>query len=128
MGYLLNETLKNYQKKAPTAWTPVDNTYYHFLTFDLGAVKIINKIATLGHKHRPEYVTEFVIQYSDDGELWRSYVSPGGEVQVTNFNKFNFFVCFLSLLLLNLCYALIDMQNVCAMRVCLMFCAFFLKK
>lgn len=72
------------QKKAPSSWTPIENTYYHFLTFDLGETRTINKIATLGRSHTNEYVTEFVVQYSDDGEIWRSYVSPGGEVQVTN--------------------------------------------
>lgn len=77
-------------KKGKLSWTPLENTYYHFLTFDLGEVRTINKIATLGRPHTNEYVTEYIIQYSDDGELWRSYVSPGGEVQVTH-------ICFKSL-------------------------------
>lgn len=73
---------KNLKGKA--SWTPIENTYFHFLTFDLGDTRTINKIATLGRPHTNEFVTEYVVQYSDDGELWRSYVSPGGEVQVTN--------------------------------------------
>lgn len=64
------------------SWTPIENTYYHFLTFDLGDKRIISSISTLGRSHTNEFVTEYIIQYSDDGELWRSYVSPGGEVQV----------------------------------------------
>lgn len=71
-------------QKGKVSWTPVENTYYHFLTFDLGEVRTINKIATLGRPHTNEFVTEYIIQYSDDGELWRTYVSPGGEVQVTH--------------------------------------------
>lgn len=43
---------------------------------------MVRKLATLGRSHTKEYVTEFVIQYSDDGEMWRSYVNPDGEVQV----------------------------------------------
>lgn len=73
--------------KGMASWTPMENTYYHFLTFDLGETRTINKIATLGRPHTNEFVTEYVVQYSDDGELWRSYVSPGGEVQVTNNNQ-----------------------------------------
>lgn len=64
------------------SWTPIENTYYHFLTFDLGDTRTITKIATLGRSHTEEFVTEFIIQYSDDGELWRSYISPGGEIKV----------------------------------------------
>lgn len=75
------------------SWTPIENNYYHFLTFDLGDKRIVSKIATLGRSHTNEFVTEYVIQYSDDGELWRSYVSPGGEVQVKihPYNKTNCF-------------------------------------
>lgn len=71
---------------APTtalaSWTPVENNYFHFLTFDLGEKRTVTKVATLGRSYTNEYVTEFVIQYSDDGEMWRSFVTPAGEVQV----------------------------------------------
>lgn len=69
----------------------MENTYYQFLTIDLGDTRMIKKIATLGRSHTNEFVTEYIVQYSDDGELWRSYVARDGEVQVkilkTN-NKF----------------------------------------
>lgn len=72
---------------APTtalaSWTPIENNYYNFLTFDLGHKRTITKVATLGRSHTNEYVTEFVVQYSDDGEMWRSFVTSAGEVQVT---------------------------------------------
>lgn len=67
-----------------TAWTPVENTYYNFLTFDLGDKRMIKKIATLGRANTKECVTEYIIQFSDDGEQWRSYVNPDGEVQVND--------------------------------------------
>lgn len=69
---------------AEAAWTPVENTYYHFLTLDLGDTRTITKISTLGRAHTNEFVTEFIVQYSDDGELWRSYISTGGEIKVKN--------------------------------------------
>lgn len=65
----------------------MENTYYQFLTFDLGDQRMIKKIATLGRSHTNEFVTEYIIQYSDDGELWRSYVARGGEVQVKKINR-----------------------------------------
>lgn len=48
----------------------------------MGEKRKVEKIATLGRANTNEFVTEYIVQYSDDGELWRSYVSPGGEVQV----------------------------------------------
>lgn len=44
---------------------------------------MIRSIATLGRGNTKEFVTEYVMMYSDDGEQWRSYVNPDGEVQVT---------------------------------------------
>lgn len=67
---------------AISAWTPRENNYNHFLTYDLGEKRTINKIATLGRSHTNEFVTEYIVQYSDDGELWRSYISSGGEDKV----------------------------------------------
>lgn len=45
---------------------------------------MIKKIATLGRSTTKECVTEYIIQFSDDGEQWRSYVNPDGEVQVND--------------------------------------------
>lgn len=45
---------------------------------------MIKKIATLGRGNTKECVTEYIIQFSDDGEMWRSYVNPDGEVQVND--------------------------------------------
>lgn len=56
---------------------------------------MVRKVATLGRSHTKEYVTEFVIQYSDDGEMWRSYVNPDGEVQVMCKPLLSFFLAVL---------------------------------
>lgn len=76
---------KNLTKKGQSAWTPVENTYYHFLTFELGSRKKIRKISTRGRGRTNEFVTEYIVQFSDDGELWRSYTDTDGEVQVIMF-------------------------------------------
>ncbi|XP_037041687.1 neurexin-4 isoform X2 [Bradysia coprophila] len=73
---------ENARLNGMTAWTPVENNYYNFLTFDLGEKKMIKKIATLGRANTKECVTEYIIQFSDDNEQWRSYVNPDGEVQM----------------------------------------------
>lgn len=72
---------------ALASWTPKENNYYNFLTFDLGDKRTITKVATLGRSHTNEYVTEFVVQYSDDGQMWRTLVTSAGEVQVTQKRK-----------------------------------------
>lgn len=74
--------MDKYISLANSAWTPIENTYYHFLTFDLGETRTVTKIETLGRSHTNEFVTEYIVQYSDDGELWKSYVDSTGEIQV----------------------------------------------
>ena len=39
---------------------------------------------TLGRPHTNEGVTEMVIQYSDDGDMWRTYSDANGQDQVEN--------------------------------------------
>lgn len=50
---------------------------------------MVRKVAILGRANTQEYVTEYVMQYSDDGEMWRSYVNPDGEVQVKLKKKYD---------------------------------------
>ena len=75
-------TLIIYMSQGNSAWTPVENTYNHFLTIDLGYKSTTRKIATMGRPLTNEFVTEYIVQYSDDGEYWRSYVNPSSEPQV----------------------------------------------
>jgi hypothetical protein len=48
----------------------------------LGGRKKIKRIATRGRAYTKEYVTEFIISYSDDGELWRTYSDSNAQDQV----------------------------------------------
>lgn len=86
----------NVNRKGISAWTPVENTYYNFLTFDLGEKRMVRKVAILGRANTQEYVTEYVMQYSDDGEMWRSYVNPDGEVQVKLKKKYDELWCLMT--------------------------------
>lgn len=65
-----------------SAWSPVESTYYQFLTIDLGGRKEVRKLITKGRPKIPEYVTEYIVQYSDDGEGWRSVTDSMGETEV----------------------------------------------
>lgn len=78
--YQNNKPLTN--TEARSAWTPVENTYFHFLTVDLGERKMVRKIATAGRASTNECVTEYIVQYSDDGEMWKSFSDSDGEEQV----------------------------------------------
>lgn len=49
---------------------------------DLGNRYKIHAIATQGRKGTHEYVTEYIIEYSDDGEGWKSFHDSGGETEV----------------------------------------------
>lgn len=42
----------------------------------------MKRIATLGRSHTKEAVTEYILQYSDDGELWKSVADTNAETQV----------------------------------------------
>lgn len=68
--------------KGHSAWTPTETNYYQFLTFELGGRRKIRKIATLGRANTPEYVIEYILQFSDDGESWRTITDTNGENQV----------------------------------------------
>ena len=71
-----------------SAWSPDESTYFHFLTMDLGGFREIRSISTQGRKGSSEFVTEYVVQFSDDGEAWRSFTDTQGETEVL-------FSCFL---------------------------------
>ncbi|XP_076761852.1 neurexin-4 isoform X5 [Xylocopa sonorina] len=46
---------------------------------ELGKRYEIRSVAIRGRAHTNEYVTEYIVQYSDDGQAWASYVSQNGE-------------------------------------------------
>lgn len=66
-----------------SAWTPVNNTYYHFLTVNFDGRKEVVSVATQGRTSTLEYVTEYIVQYSDEGEIWQSVSDPFGDIEVS---------------------------------------------
>lgn len=70
------------QSLGDSAWTPQENTYYNFLTIDLKERKEIKSIATKGRRSTLEFVTEYIVQYSNDGHSWKSVTDPEGDIEV----------------------------------------------
>lgn len=68
-----------------SAWSPELSSYDQHLTLELGDRYEIRSIATRGRAHTNEYVTEYIVQYSDDGQAWASYESQDGVDEVLNF-------------------------------------------
>ncbi|BES95349.1 Hypothetical protein NTJ_08158 [Nesidiocoris tenuis] len=62
-----------------SAWTPKESTYYEALTIDLESPKRIYWMATRGRSNTLEFVTEFVVQYSDDGQQWVTLTDARGD-------------------------------------------------
>lgn len=58
------------------AWQPSVSNYYQSLYINLRKSKKITKIGTMGYDG--SYVTEYNVQYSDDGENWMSAFGGGG--------------------------------------------------
>ncbi|XP_073942606.1 neurexin-4 isoform X2 [Choristoneura fumiferana] len=54
------------------AWTATESSYYQHLTINLRKRKELRAIATRGRFGTDEYVSEFMLQFSDDGESWRT--------------------------------------------------------
>lgn len=65
-----------------SAWSPQLSTFYNFLIIDLGGRKEVRSVATQGHANTLNYVTEYIIQFSDDGQAWRSFTDQRGETEV----------------------------------------------
>ncbi|XP_041970280.1 neurexin-4 isoform X2 [Aricia agestis] len=64
------------------AWTSQESSYYQHLTINLQKRKELRAIATRGRFATHEYVTEYMVQYSDDGEGWRTVSGADGYMQM----------------------------------------------
>ncbi|KOB71646.1 Uncharacterized protein OBRU01_10999, partial [Operophtera brumata] len=61
-----------------SAWTPRESSYYQHLTVNLAARRELRGVATRGRYATDEYVSEYMLQYSDDGESWRAITDTEG--------------------------------------------------
>lgn len=47
----------------------------------------VTHIDVQGRQNTRYFVTEFMVQYSDDGDVWRMYMGPDGEDKVDSFTR-----------------------------------------
>ncbi|XP_050739952.1 neurexin-4-like isoform X2 [Eriocheir sinensis] len=63
------------------AWSAAINNYDQSLTVSLRRRHKITKLATQGKQNTREYVNEFVLQYSEDGDTWTTYKDLDGKAK-----------------------------------------------
>ncbi|XP_043664141.1 neurexin-4 isoform X2 [Vespula pensylvanica] len=68
----------NARLNGDSAWSPELSSYDQHLTVELSDRYEIRSVATRGRAHTNEYVTEYIVQYSDDGQAWTSYEGQDG--------------------------------------------------
>ncbi|RVE47416.1 hypothetical protein evm_007926 [Chilo suppressalis] len=73
--------------EGTSAWTSQESSYYQHLTLNLGDRKEVRGVATRGRYATDEYVSEYMLQYSDDGESWRIITTSGGDAQMFEGNQ-----------------------------------------
>lgn len=65
-------------------WTPRSNTLNSGVVFHFADEKVrVRSVASQGKPSSDDCVTEYFVQYSDDGESWANYVDSTGEFEVT---------------------------------------------
>ncbi|XP_012235285.2 neurexin-4 isoform X1 [Linepithema humile] len=78
---------KNARLDGDSAWSPELSSYNQHLTMELGARYEIRSVATRGRAYTKEYVTEYLIQYSDDGQSWSNFENQDGVDEMFKGNK-----------------------------------------
>ncbi|XP_020287513.1 neurexin-4 isoform X1 [Pseudomyrmex gracilis] len=76
--YLPERGPQNARLNGDSTWSPELSSYDQHLTMELGDRYEIRSIATRGRAHTNEYVTEYIVQYSEDGQAWANYESQDG--------------------------------------------------
>ena len=58
-------------------WSAVDNDLSQWLQVNLGSYTTITRVATQGRNGFSEWVTKYILQYSNDGVTFQVYREPG---------------------------------------------------
>lgn len=70
-------------KSGGSGWTPKESTYFEKLIISLGGRYEVRSIATQGRALTNEYVTEYIVEYSDNGnDGWRAFHDANGQIEV----------------------------------------------
>ena len=66
-----------------SAWSPKLSDQQPYLDVDLGSVKRVTAVSTQGHPLAEEYVRQYHLKYSYDGERYYPVTNRGGHIKVS---------------------------------------------
>lgn len=64
------------------AWSPSYDSLDHSLIVEFSTKMKVYSISTQGRSSTLEFITEYYIQYSDNGQGWKNVEDSHGEVEV----------------------------------------------
>lgn len=64
------------------AWSPSYDSLDHSLIVEFSTKMKVCSISTQGRSSTLEFITEYYIQYSDNGQGWKNVEDSHGEVEV----------------------------------------------
>lgn len=62
-----------FHKKGAGGWTPFVSNKYQWLQIDLGERMEVTAVATQGRYGSSDWVTNYLLMFSDSGRNWRQY-------------------------------------------------------
>lgn len=63
-------------------WSPLYDSHDQSLTIGFSDKMKVCSISTQGRASTLEFITEYYIQYSDNGQGWKNVEDPRGEIEV----------------------------------------------
>lgn len=64
------------------AWSPSYDSLGHFLNIEFSNRMKVCSISTQGRSSTLEFVTEYYVQYSDNGQGWKNVEDSNGQIEV----------------------------------------------
>lgn len=64
------------------AWSPSYDALNHFLVVEFSNRMKVCSISTQGRSSTLEFITEYYVQYSDNGQGWNTIKDSNGEIEV----------------------------------------------
>lgn len=64
------------------AWSPLYDSLKQSLTIEFSDRKKVCFISTQGRSSTLEFITEYYLQYSDNGQGWKNVEDSRGEIEV----------------------------------------------
>lgn len=63
-------------------WSPLYDSLDQSLTVEFSDRMKVRSISTQGRSSTSEFITEYYVQYSDNGQGWKNVEDSGGEIEV----------------------------------------------